>query len=152
MAGELSVRLATEADRVAWSALWQNWQRHMGGQVPADVTMRSWTNMVTPASGIECLLAFDGDAALGFGIVSRTFFAWTGEDILYLQDLFVMPDARGRGAGSALVEGIFAHADAVNASQVFWMVDTDDPGLQGFYDRRATRSPYLRYLRRPWSW
>ena len=152
MAGPLTVRLAREADHEAWVALWRGWQLHMGGHVPEDVTARSWRKMVTPGSGIECLLVLDGDDALGFGIVSRTYFAWTGEDILYLQDLFVKPDARGRGAGSALVDGIHAHADAVKAQQVFWMVDADDPELQAFYDRRGIRSPYLRYLRRSWPW
>ena len=132
MAGPLNIRLASEADREAWVVLWQGWQLHMGGQVPEDVTARSWMKMVTPASGIECLLAFDGEAALGFAIVSRTYFAWTGGDILYLQDLFVMPEARGRGVGSALVDGIYVHADEVKASQVFWMVDADDPELTGF--------------------
>ena len=122
----------------------------MGGEVPAEVTERTWLKLTAPDSGLTCLMVLDGGTALGFAMLSRTFFAWTGEDILYLQDLFVDPAVRGRGAGSALLAGIYAHADAVKAPQVFWMVDVDDPELQAFYGRQAVRSPYLRYMRRPW--
>ena len=152
MAGELNIQLAADADRAAFDRLWAGWQVHMGGQVPPHVTEKSWSMMVTPGSGLEALLAFDGTQALGFGIVSRTPFAWTGEDILYLQDLFVLPQARGRGVGGALIRGIYAHADASGASQVFWMVDEDDPELQGFYARHARRTPYHRYMRLAWPW
>jgi GNAT superfamily N-acetyltransferase len=152
MAGKLTVRLATSGDRDAWEPLWRAWQDHMGGSVPPEVTARSWQRMTTEASGICCMMAFDGSAAVGFAILSRSFFAWTGEDILYLQDLFVSPEARGKGIGAALIEAIYAHADATGAPQVFWMVDEDDAALRRFYDRTAKRSPYLRYLRLGWPW
>lgn len=108
--------------------------------------------MVAPGSGLDTLLAFEGEAALGFANVSLTPFAWTAEHILFLQDLYVQPEARGKGVGTALLKGVYNHADAVKASQVFWMVDEDDPELQAFYARHAVRTPYLRYMRRSWPW
>jgi GNAT superfamily N-acetyltransferase len=152
MAGALSIRLAEDRDRAAFETLWAGWQMHMGGRVPPEVTALSWRKIVTPGSGLEALLAFANEEAAGFGIVSRTPFAWTGEDILYLQDLFVAGHMRGRGVGAALLKAIYAHADAAGASQVFWMVDDGDPGLEAFYDRHALRTPYRRYTRWPWPW
>lgn len=152
MAGALTFRLAEAADRAAFENLWASWQAHMGGSVPPDVTARSWDKMVAEGSGLQALLAFGDDEPLGFGIISRAPFAWTGEDVLYLQDLFVIPHARGRGVGGALLKAIYAHADVVGAPQVFWMVDEDDPELHDFYGRHATRTPYRRYMRLPWPW
>lgn len=108
--------------------------------------------MVAPGSGLDALLAFKDGVALGLANVSLTPFAWTAEHVLFLQDLFVRPSARGSGVGSALLHGVYAHADRMQASQVFWMVDEDDAELQGFYDRYAVRTPYLRYMRRDWPW
>ena len=88
----------------------------------------------------------------GFANVSTTPFAWTGGPILFLQDLFVSEEARGAGAGEALLKGVYRLADELGASQVFWMVDEDDARLQGFYARHGIRTPYLRYMRRPWPW
>jgi GNAT superfamily N-acetyltransferase len=116
------------------------------------VTETTWNRIVTPESGLWSLMAFDGGEALGIAVVSRTPFAWTGEDILFLQDLFVARKARGRGVGAALLKGVYAHGDSVGASQVFWMVDEDDPELQSFYARHGVRTPYHRYMRRGWPW
>lgn len=152
MAGALSVRLAGMSDRAQWLALWQGWQDHMEGHVPDRVTESTWNRIVTPDSGLWSFMAFDGGEALGIAVVSRTPFAWTGDDILFLQDLFVTAEARGRGVGAALLKEVYAHGDAVGASQVFWMVDEHDPELQGFYARHGVRTPYHRYMRRGWPW
>lgn len=152
MAGALSVRPAAAGDREGWKRLWNAWQSHMEGRVPDAAIERSWQKLTTPGSGLTCLMIFDDGEPLGFAMLSVTFFAWTGENILYLQDLFVTPEARGRGIGAALLQGVYAHADAVKAPQVFWMVDEVDAELQAFYARHAVRSPYVRYMRRDWPW
>ena len=152
MAGALTIRLAAEADRESWERLWRGWQQHMAGTVPDDITERCWQTMMLPDSGLWAVLAFAEHQPLGFANVSRTPFAWTAEPVVFLQDLYVDPQARGRGIGSALLQGVYAHADAIGAPQVFWMVDEDDPELQAFYQRHAIRTPYNRYLRRNWPW
>ena len=152
MAGQLNIRKAAAADRAAFDALWLAWQRHMGGQVPADATERSWQRIVAGEPGLSCLMAFADDEALGFAMVSRTFFAWTGSDILYLQDLFVSPGARGRRIGEALLQAVYGHADDTGATQVFWIADRHDQKLQAYYDRHALATPYVRYVRSKWPW
>ena len=39
----------------------------------------------------------------------------------YLEDLFVSSDARGSGAGRALIQAVYRAADAANADQVYWL-------------------------------
>lgn len=153
MAGALTVARVTAADRADWERLWQAWQDHMAGAVPATVTAASWDLMVREDSGLTALIARTADVKpAGFANVSTTPFAWTGGPILFLQDLFVLEEARGAGAGEALLKGVYRLADELGASQVFWMVDEDDTRLQGFYARHGIRTPYLRYMRHPWPW
>ena len=152
---ERAIRVAEAglADRDAWLGLWQQWQRHMKGAVPAEVTERTWQRAQEPGSGLVILLGFTPESeAIGFATLSFTPFAWTASDIAFLQDLFVADGARGLGAGEALLSAVYAKADEQGANQVFWMVDETDKGLQRFYERNAIRTPYLRYMRGPWPW
>jgi GNAT superfamily N-acetyltransferase len=152
VAGQLTVRKAEPQDRAGFDALWQAWQRHMGGRVPADATERSWQRIASADPGLCCLMAFADGEASGFAMVSRTYFAWTGSDILYLQDLFVSPEARGQRIGEALLLAVYRLADETGAAQVFWIADRRDARLQAFYDRHALSTPYIRYVRSEWPW
>jgi GNAT superfamily N-acetyltransferase len=149
----IEVTRARTQDKDAWVGLWHLWQRHMRGAVPAHVTERTWQRAQEPNGDLLILLAFtNAGEAIGFATMSFTPFAWTGTDIAYLQDLFIRDSARGTGAGQALLQAIYRMADGRGASQVFWMVDATDERLQRFYEQHAIRTPYLRYMRKPWPW
>jgi GNAT superfamily N-acetyltransferase len=152
MAG-VTIRMAQAQDKDAWLGLWLEWQRHMKGAVPTDVTEKTWARAQDPNSNLVILLGLMAEgAAIGFATLSFTPFAWTGSDIAFLQDLFVSDRARGKGAGDALLRAVYAQADEHGAAQVFWMVDEKDEKLQRFYERNGIRTPYLRYMRAPWPW
>ncbi|MFZ5674879.1 MAG: GNAT family N-acetyltransferase [Pseudomonadota bacterium] len=149
----IRVTRARAEDETDWKRLWGDWQRHMKGTVPAEVTGRSWRQALAPESRLVIFLARRGDGgALGFATVSFAPFAWTGSDVAFLQDLFVSESARGQGAGEALLKAIYADADARGVAQVYWMVDETDEKLQRFYERHAIRTPYVRFMRAPWPW
>jgi GNAT superfamily N-acetyltransferase len=52
---------------------------------------------------IEAVLAWDGDKALGFALFFHNFSTFLARRGLYLEDLFVVPEARGHGIGKALI-------------------------------------------------
>ena len=142
---------AEARDKQQWIKLWQHWQQHMSGAVPEEVTERSWQRAFDPKGNLLILLAHASTGeAVGFATVSFAPFAWTGSDIAFLQDLFVMAGNRGEGAGEALLNAVYRHADERGASQVYWMVDEKNEKLQRFYARHGIRTPYLRYMRAPW--
>jgi GNAT superfamily N-acetyltransferase len=148
----IRVAQAGPRDKDAWISLWLAWQRHMKGAVPADVTEKTWARAQEPDNMLMILLAHGPSEAIGFATVSFAPFAWTGSDIAFLQDLFVLDRARGNGAGEALLQAVYRGADERGATQVFWMVDETDEKLQRFYAKNGIRTPYLRYMRRPWPW
>ncbi|HEY4378347.1 MAG TPA: GNAT family N-acetyltransferase [Acidimicrobiales bacterium] len=78
----------------------------------------------------QVLLAVDGDAVIGFALWFPTFSTWVGKPGIWLEDLFVRPDRRGKGAGAALIHALRARTDG----RVEWNVlDWNTPAI-GFYD------------------
>src|SRR5262252_9411431 len=51
----------------------------------------------------EVLLAFEGESPIGFALFFHNFSTWLGRPGLYLEDLFVKPEKRGKGYGRALL-------------------------------------------------
>ena len=51
----------------------------------------------------EVLLAFEGKSPVGFAVYFYNFSTWLGRAGLYLEDLFVKPEKRGKGYGRALL-------------------------------------------------
>src|SRR3979490_1243589 len=49
----------------------------------------------------EVLLAFENEIAVGFAVFFYNFSTWLGRPGLYLEDLFVRPEGRGKGGGRA---------------------------------------------------
>ena len=86
------VRLVQATDRDQWLELWSAWQRHMGGQVPPDVTEKTWLAFLEQDSGLTCLVAAKDNVLFGFACLSITPFAWTASHVVFLQD-FLRPFA-----------------------------------------------------------
>ena len=81
----------------------------------------------------ECVLAeLDGEP-VGIALFFTNFSTWTGKPGLYLEDLFVMPSARGAGLGKALLVHLAGIAVARGYSRFEWSVlDWNTPAI-GFY-------------------
>ena len=90
-----------------------------------------------PVAGV--LVALDGEDAggrvVGFALWFRTFSTWTGKPGLYLEDLFVEPDARGDGHGRDLLAALAALAVERGYRRLdWWVLDWNAPAI-GFYRR-----------------
>src|SRR5437016_9405976 len=56
-----------------------------------------------PHPAAEVILAEDAGRVVGFALFFQTFSTFRGQPGLYLEDLFVEPDVRGKGFGKALL-------------------------------------------------
>jgi GNAT superfamily N-acetyltransferase len=88
-----------------------------------------------------CLIAdFDGQPA-GFALYFFNYSTWMGRPGLYLEDIFVQPEFRGRGIGKALLERAAAIAVEKNCPRLQWEVlDWNTPAIE-FY--RAMGAEFL---------
>ena len=81
----------------------------------------------------ECVLAEQNGQAVGLALFFTNFSTWTGKPGLYLEDLFVMPTARGAGLGKALLVHLAGIAVARGYGRFEWSVlDWNTPAI-GFY-------------------
>lgn len=84
------------------------------------------------------LAEIDGDP-IGYAIVFETYSTFLARPTLFLEDLFVRPEARRRGAGAALLRALAAEAVRRDCGRMEWMVLDWNELAQGFY-RRAGAS------------
>jgi GNAT superfamily N-acetyltransferase len=81
----------------------------------------------------EVVLALEGKMPVGFAVFFHNFSTWLGRAGLYLEDLFVRPDARGKGYGRALLVHLARIAQERGCGRMEWAVlDWNEPAVQ-FY-------------------
>jgi GNAT superfamily N-acetyltransferase len=77
--------------------------------------------------------------AIGFAFWFFTYSTWTGTRCLHLEDLFVRPEHRGRGAGLALMKALAREAVRANCKRFVWNVlDWNEPAIR-FYERLGAK-------------
>jgi len=81
----------------------------------------------------EVVLAFENEQPVGFAVFFHNFSTWLGRPGLYLEDLFVRPDARGKGYGRALLVHLAKIAAERGCGRMEWAVlDWNEPAIK-FY-------------------
>jgi GNAT superfamily N-acetyltransferase len=81
----------------------------------------------------EAVLAEVDGKAVGIALFFTSFSTWAGKSGLYLEDLFVTPEARGLGLGKALLVHLAGTAVARGHARFEWSVlDWNEPAI-GFY-------------------
>ena len=81
----------------------------------------------------ETLLAFVGDEAVGFALFFHNYSTFLARPGIYLEDLFVLPEHRGRGYGRALLTRLAQIAVERNCGRLEWSVlDWNEPAIR-FY-------------------
>jgi GNAT superfamily N-acetyltransferase len=81
----------------------------------------------------EVLLAFAGNAPVGFAVFFHNFSTWLGRPGLYLEDLFVKTDERGKGYGRALLVHLGKIARDRGCGRMEWAVlNWNEPAIR-FY-------------------
>ena len=82
---------------------------------------------------IEAVIAWEGQSALGFALYFHNYSTFLARRGLYLEDLFVVPEARGRGIGKALIHHCARVAIERGCGRFEWAVlDWNQPAIE-FY-------------------
>jgi GNAT superfamily N-acetyltransferase len=142
------IRPLRAEDEVDWRRLWRAYLDFYETEVPEEVYATAFARLLSDAPG-----EFRGRIAtvegVPRGLVHFLFHRhmWKIEDVCYLQDLYVAPEARGTGLGRALIETVYAEADAAGAPAVWWLTQEFNTTARRLYDRVGVLTPFIRYNR-----
>jgi len=82
-------------------------------------------------------LAWEDDKAVGYVIALETYSSFLAKPTLYLEDFFVLPEARGQGAGGDLFRYAAAEALRRGCGRMEWVCLNWNQLAIGFYEKRG---------------
>lgn len=141
----MEIRTATAADQAAWRGLWDGFLAYYEVELDPAVTAATWGRIADPCHLMTCRMAFEADRALGFAIHHPHCSTWVAGDDVYLEDLFVAPDARGRGVGRALIEDLITIGRARGWHRLYWNTNRDNAQARRLYDSFCQDDGHIRY-------
>jgi GNAT superfamily N-acetyltransferase len=142
------IRPLCAADQSDWRRLWTGYLQFYQASVPEDVYASTFARLLgDDARDFNALVAEVDGHLLGLTHFVFHRHAWKIEEVCYLQDLYVDPQARGTGIGRKLIEAVYARADAAGAPAVYWLTQDFNHEARQLYDRIAKVTPFIRYNR-----
>lgn len=145
---QVTIRPLRATDKAEWSELWRAYLAFYETDLPDQIYDTTFARLTDPALKAQFAFVSEQDGQLT-GLVHAILHPhhWRIEDVCYLQDLFVAPVARGTGTGRALIEAVYAAADANGTPSVYWMTQDFNATARQLYDRIAKVTPFIKYQR-----
>lgn len=148
-----SIRPLVASDEAAWRVLWHGYLTYYETTLPEEVYRTTFSRLISGEPNEYCgLLALVAGRPVGLAhyLFHRTCRATN--DTCYLQDLYADPSVRGQGIGRALIEAVYAAADAARPdpaapSRVYWLTQEFNATARRLYDRIGIKTPFIKYGR-----
>ena len=146
----VTTRPVEPGDRAGWQALYEAYQLFYDRPgLPQGFYDTAFARLMSgDAKDFRGLVAEDGGRIVGLTHYVFHPNLCRPEGVCYLQDLFTAPEARGQGVARALIEAVYATADAAGAPNVYWLTAEDNYAGRILYDRVAAKTPFIRYSRK----
>src|SRR5438270_5879485 len=137
---EFEIRTTTKADVPVILSLIRElatYERAPDAVVATEAGLRDVLFGAKPSA--EVLLALENNEAVGFAVFFHNFSTWLGRPGLYLEDLFVKPEDRGKGYGRALLVALAKVARERSCGRMEWAVlDWNEPAIE-FYRKLGAK-------------
>ncbi|CEJ89058.1 GCN5-related N-acetyltransferase [Hyphomicrobium sp. GJ21] len=143
----IEVRAVTADDHAEWLRLFRDYIAFYEEDVPEDVIATTWRRLLAQEDNMIALIAIANGRALGIANLVFHRSTWARDWYCYLEDLFVVPDARGKGIGRALIEAVYAEADRRGASRTYWATQAKNATARALYDRLGSLTEFVQYRR-----
>ncbi len=149
MTDEFVIRPVRRDDFDGWKPLWDGYNAFYGRQgataLPDEVTQVTWSRFFDAYEPVHAFVAESEGSLLG--LVHFIYHRTTIHigPTCYLQDLFTLESARGKGVGRALINAVYDHARAGGANRVYWMTHETNTVARQLHDKVAENPGFIIY-------
>src|SRR6202051_3663080 len=149
MSDELTIRFVTPQDYDQWLVLWDGYNAFYGRlaatALSPEITRMTWARFFDAYEPVHGLVAESGGQLLGLThyLFHRSTTAIA--PVCYLQDLFTVEAARGKGVGRALINGVYERARIAGSPRVYWQTHQTNLTAMQLYDKVAEHSGFVVY-------
>lgn len=143
------IRPIQREDFSAWKPLWDSYNAFYGRSgstaLPAQIAETTWARFFDDGEPVHALVAESGDHLLGLAhfLYHRSTIQLAMS--CYMQDLFTVEAARGRGVGRALIEAVYEYARQAGSPRVYWQTHETNAAAMQLYDKVADKSGFVVY-------
>jgi GNAT superfamily N-acetyltransferase len=145
----ITIRDASPEDFPRWKPLWDGYNAFYGRQgetaLPPEVTAATWSRFFDAYEPMHAMVAEASGELVG---VAHFLFHRSTIQVAptcYLQDLFTVESARGRGVGRALINAVYERAKAAGVPRVYWQTHETNLTAMKLYDGVAEKSGFVVY-------
>ena len=146
---EILIRPVQLDDFVKWKFLWDGYNAFYGRKestaLPETITAMTWSRFFDGYEPMHALIADYSGQLLGLVhfLFHRSTISLTSN--CYLQDLFTLQSARGKGVARALIEEVYHCAERAGSSRVYWHTHESNETAMKLYDKVAEKPGFLVY-------
>jgi GNAT superfamily N-acetyltransferase len=149
MTEQIAIRPVLRDDFPAWKVLWDGYNAFYGREgetaLPSEITQITWSRFFDAYEPMHAMVAVSSGNLLG--LAHFLFHRSTIQlgPTCYLQDLFTVEAARGKGVGRALINAVYEHAKTGGSNRVYWHTHMTNTVAMQLYDKVAERSGFVVY-------
>jgi GNAT superfamily N-acetyltransferase len=142
-----TIRPVVDRDFFAWHELFEGYCEFYETPLNDEKAVLVWSWFTSTERKAEAIVAVDDETGTLIGLAHYRDFArpLAGGTGIYLDDLFVRPDARGQGVGKSLIAQVKQIGVERRAILVRWITAHDNETAQRLYDSVAEKTNWITY-------
>ena len=107
-----------------------DYEKMLSEVVADEATLEEW---IFDKQKAEVIFALEGEKEVGFALYFHNFSTFLGRAGIYLEDLYVKPEYRGKGYGKAILKKLASNAVERGCGRLeWWCLDWNKPSID-FY-------------------
>jgi ribosomal protein S18 acetylase RimI-like enzyme len=141
----VTIRKVTQNDFEAWVKLYHGYADFYQVPMNDEILNNVWTWIFDSSTSFYCLVAELDTKLVGFMHYRAMPSPLRGKMLGFLDDLYVMPEARGTGVVDKLFDGLKDQAEQNNWPLVRWITAEDNYRGRAYYDKMSDKTKWVTY-------
>ncbi len=149
MNDRIRTRALNENDFPQWKPLWDGYNAFYGRvgdtALSDEITKMTWSRFFDAYEPMHAIVAEASGNLVGLAHLLLHRSTTRIAPKVYLEDLFTVDHARGRGVGRALIDAVYAYATGAGSPCVYWQTHETNDVARRLYDKIAERTGFIVY-------